>query len=168
MSLSISRRSFTAGSIATILAGSAASSPLTYGVLAQEGTDLASLGLPTLDITMTETGFEGLPEEIEAGRYLVTIAVPESLPEGGGADFVSPPAGMSAQDWLGQLGFGGPPAMVSPEAMGSPDAGVEAEGEGPDEEFMIPSFVYQSLWAGGAVGMGGTTAQSVIDLVEGE
>lgn len=179
MSRSISRRTFAAGSIATILGGAAATSVPLREVMAQGGgVDLASLGLPTLDITMTDTGFEGMPEEIEAGRYLVNIAVHESLVEGGGGDFMSPPAGMTAQDVIDQLGLGGgPPPMASPEGMGtpetapvaaSPEAGAEGGEEGPPEAFMIPQFVYQSLWAGGAVGLGGTTAQAVIDLPAGE
>lgn len=173
MSRSLSRRSFTLGSVATIFGGVAASSSAIHLVAAKEG-DLASLGLPTLDLTMTETGFEGMPETVEAGRYLVSVAVLEGLPEGGGADFVSPPAGMTTQEWLDQLGlFGGggapeasPEGMGMEEAPGSPEAGAE-DGE-ESVEFLVPSFVYQSHWAGGAVGPGGTTAQSVIDLVEGD
>lgn len=177
MSRSLSRRSFALGSVATLFGSVAASSSSLYLTAAKEG-DLASLGLPTLDITMTEAGFEGMPETVEAGRYLVSVAVLEGLPEGGGADFVSPPAGMSTQEWLEQLGLfgGGGPPEASPEGMGmeeappvvgSPEAGAEGGGP-PEEEFMVPAFVYQSHWAGGAVGPGGTTAQSVIDLVEGE
>lgn len=173
MSRSLSRRTFALGSVATMFGGAAVSS-VPISVIAAQGMDLASLGLPTLDITMTDTGFEGIPDSVEAGRYLLNVAVPESLAEGGGADFVSPPDGMSAEEWLTQLGLfgGGPPPGEggSPEAEpaeASPEAGTEGEGA-PEEAFAIPSFVYQSHWAGGAVGPGGMTAQAVIDLVEGE
>jgi len=175
MSRTISRRSFAAGSLATIVGGSAVSLLAVRDVAAQGGADLASLGLPTLDITMTDTGFEGMPETVEAGRYLVTVDVPESMQEGGGVDFVLPPAGMTAQEWLEQLGLSGgggspeasPVGMEEePPVVGSPEAGAEGEEGPPMEE--IPLFVYQSRWAGGAVGKGGTTAQGVIDLVEGD
>lgn len=40
----------------------------------------ANLSLPTLDITVTGTGYEGIPESIEAGRYLVTVTAGEDPP----------------------------------------------------------------------------------------
>jgi hypothetical protein len=170
----MTRRSFTAGGLITILGGSSVVPLfLVDPVAAQEGTDLASLGLPTLDITMTDTGFEGIPAEVEAGRYLVNVDVPESMAEGGGVDFVSPPAGMSTQDVLDAVAmiFGGPPEaspMASPPADGA-SASPEAEGGEEEEmELMVPLFIYQCTWAGGATGIGGTTAQAVVDLMPGE
>src|SRR5699024_553779 len=35
---------------------------------------LADLGLPTLDITVSAAGYEGIPDTLEAGRYLVTVS----------------------------------------------------------------------------------------------
>jgi hypothetical protein len=31
------------------------------------------LGLPALDITVSTTGYEGIPEALDAGRYLITV-----------------------------------------------------------------------------------------------
>ena len=39
----------------------------------------ADLGLPTLDVTVTADAYEGIPESIEAGRYLVTVTALERL-----------------------------------------------------------------------------------------
>jgi hypothetical protein len=90
----------------------------------------------------------------------VTIAVPESL-ESGGGDFLTPPPGMTAQQFLEAVGLaGGPPPMAD---MASPEAGEE----GPPDE-MVPEEVFRATWAGGAVGPGGVSTQSVVDLHEGE
>ena len=45
---------------------------------------LDGLDLPTLDITVTATGYEGIPAEVEAGRYLVTVTATEDTEFGGG------------------------------------------------------------------------------------
>ena len=174
MSVPLSRRSFTLGSVAAALGGSAVFSlPVMQIASAQDATamaegDFSSLGLPTLDITVNADSFDGAPTaDMAAGRYLVTATIADGL-EYGAAAFMSPPAGMSAEDFLTQAGVGGGGAMsgATPSdedmsAMGTP----AAEGEG---EEMLPLFVYQALFAGGAGGSGGTTAQAVIDLPSGE
>ncbi len=45
----------------------------------------ADLGLTQLDITVTDTAFEGLPSELDAGRYVVafTNAATSDFQEGG-------------------------------------------------------------------------------------
>jgi len=163
VAISLSRRSFAAGSLTTILGGPALFAGLPVPIASAQGMDLSDLGFPTLDITMTDSGFEGVPDEIEAGRYLVTIAVPESL-ESGGGDFLMPPADMTAQQFLEAVGLAGEaPSMGSPPVVGSP----EASKEGPPDE-MVPAEIFRATWVGGAVGPGGMPAQSVIDLQEGE
>ena len=70
---------------------------------------LASLGLPTLEVTVTADAYEGIPDSIEAGRYLVNLTVSEDVGEfGGGIGFIQPPAEMTTEEFL-QNAFG-PPA----------------------------------------------------------
>lgn len=168
----LSRRSLSRGSLALLLGGSAipAIRAAAQEATAATGGDFASLGLPALDITVTADGFDGAPSgEIAAGRYLLTATIAPDV-EFGSAAFISPPPGMTAEDFLTQAGIGGgmPPADMegSPEPMaeGSPAAGAE----GGEEEEMIPLFIYQATFAGGASGPGGSTAQAVIDLPAGE
>ena len=153
----ITRRQFAAGSI---VAGTTLVLPR-FGPLAlAHQADLASAGYPAIDIMVTATAFEGIPDTIEAGRYLINATIDASLTEGGGVAFLQP-FEMTADEFFGFLG--GPPEEsggASPEA--APEGG-EGEEEGP-----LPSFVYQSTFAGGAYGMGGATASAVIDLTEGE
>jgi hypothetical protein len=158
MSRSLSRRSFTAGSVAAIMGGSVL--PLAPVRLMAQATDLSSLGLPTLDLTMSEAGYEGVPDEIEAGRYLVNLTIPDDMEEGN-VGFMSPPPGMSAQDFIDMAGIvPGPPPEMDAEA--SPSA------EGGEEMMEVPLFIYRATFAGGPTGAGGTTAQAVIDLPAGE
>jgi hypothetical protein len=139
---------------------------------AQEATpsaDLAALGLPTLDVTVSMAGYEGIPAELPAGRYLVTLTVGDDLPEGGGIGFVQPPEGMSAADF--QAALAGPPpdagaadttspVAVEPadEAMASP----AAETGGP------PPFIFDATFAGGIFVGPGQTDDVVLDLGPGE
>ena len=169
MSIAVSRRTFTLGSVAVAMSGSALLSSLQLTASAQNATvpaggDLASLGLPTMDITVNADSFDGAPGgDVVAGRYLLTATVADEL-EYGAAAFMRPPAGMSAEDFLTQAGVGGgaPPEGAAPE--GSPPANEEDGGEA----MQLPLFVYQATMAGGAGGPGGTTSQAVIDLPPGE
>jgi hypothetical protein len=164
MSLPLSRRAFTAGSVVTILGGATVVSlPAVRTVVAQAGTDLTSLGLPTIDITVTADAFEGAPTEVEAGRYLLTVTVADDV-EFGSAGFVSPPEGTSAEDFLMLLGSGG--GEVEP--VPSPIAEASPVAEGGEEEGPLPTFIYQSRFAGGTVAPAGMSGQAVIDLGPGE
>jgi hypothetical protein len=163
----LSRRAFTAGSIATLLGGATVISLPVSRIAAattQGGTDLTSLGLPTIDVTVTANAFEGAPTELDAGRYLVTAAVASGVDEGSVA-FVQPPPGMTAADFLAAIGGGGgatpeaSPPEVEPEA--SP---VEEEAFQPE---ILPTFIYQSVFAGGTNAVGGP-GMAVIDLGPGE
>lgn len=124
---------------------------------------LADLGLPSLEVTVTTTAFEGIPEQLEAGRYLLTVTAEADTDFGGGIGFVQP-AGMSAEEFLGMAS--GPPedsgAMASPAAADStPVAGGEEMG-GP------PPFMFEATYAGGAFAMAGQSAEAVLDLTPGE
>lgn len=121
------------------------------------------LGLPELTITISADGYDGIPESIPAGRYLVTILATDETANNGGAgvSFVQP-AGMSGQEFLdvlGQMGSAGDSAATAvtgtPEAMDTPDQGA-------------PAFFYQSKIAGGGYAAPGQTVQVVLDLTPGE
>jgi hypothetical protein len=128
---------------------------------------LASLGLPTLDITVTANTFEGIAESIPAGRYLVTVSVAEENAEGGGVGFIQP-VGVSTDEFLAVISSSATPteesstaAESSPVAESSP-AADSGEGEAP------PPFIYQSKFAGGAYAGPGESAQVILDLTPGE
>jgi hypothetical protein len=175
MSTSVSRRSFTLGGIAAALGTSTVLTlPMAQRAAAQDATamaggDFSSLGLPTLDITVNADGFDGAPpSDLAAGRYLLTATIAEGV-EFGAAAFMSPPPGMSAEDFLMQAGVGGGgegEGATTPEAVpaGSPPA---TEG-GEEEAQMLPLFIYRATFAGGTGGPGGSSSQVVIDLPPGE
>lgn len=129
-------------------------------VAAQDGSPtaqespFASLGLPELNVTITADGYEGIPESLPAGRYLVTATPAAGVEVDGAVAFVQP-QGMSAEDFLAALtGGGGAPA--------SPDA---ASANSDDEGMMMPDFVYKAVMAGGATASG---SANIIDLTPGE
>ena len=96
-----------------------------------------SLGLPALDVAVSNAGFEGIPESIEAGRYLVTVTVAADVEFGGGIGFVRP-EGVTIEEFSAFLA--GPPA----DDGGSPVAGVEgtpAEGGAEMDMGGLPPFV---------------------------
>jgi len=124
-----------------------------------QAVDLTSLGYPTLDVTITADSFSGIPETLAAGRYLLN-ATAEDLEDGGAVAFLSP-YDMSPDEFFAFLGGGAPPA--------SPEAGSEAGGEeGGEIEGPLPTFVYQSKFAGGVLAAPGMSGVAVIDLTEGE
>lgn len=127
---------------------------------AQAATDFSGLGYPELSITVTDTGFDGVPAATAAGRYLLTVknARTAETENAGAVGFVSPTAaGMSAADLVQFLAAAGAPA--------TPAAGGDQGDEG---EMALPLFVYQLHFAGGVYAPTGTTAQAVIDLTPGE
>jgi hypothetical protein len=128
------------------------------------------LGLPALDIAVSTAGYEGIPESIEAGRYLVTVTVAAEMEFGGGVAFVRP-VGVTMEEFMPFLA--GPPAEGEAEG-GSPVAEAEgtpsgAPSEGGDEMAMgLPPFVFDATFAGGVYTMAGAAAQAVVDLGPGE
>ena len=163
--LKMTRRTVLAGAI-----GAAALLGLSrVGVRAQstpEAGPFSGLGLPELNVTITDTGYEGIPSTLTAGRYLVT-ATANTKPISGQQQpptvaFISPTsAGMTAADFLQILA---PPPASSPEAGASPAAGGDQGGG--DQQ--LPLQVYQMTFAGGVLVPSGQTAQAVIDLKAGE
>lgn len=105
------------------------------------GSSLASLGLPELNLTVTDV-VEGVPETLEAGRYLLTVTA-EPVSDG-------PPPGVMI--------------LQLSEGLSLDEAGAQAQAS-PDGP---PPFYYEALLAGGAsVGADGTGV-SIIDLTPGE
>ncbi len=140
-------------------------------VAAQEATPatgesaFAGLGLPELDITVTPTGFEGLPEEIEAGRYLVTITAADDLEFGGGAGFVLPPEGMTVDEYLAAHAGEGGPAEVEGEVPGGTPI---LAGEATPVVSEPAQSIFDATYAGGLFLPTGASAQVVLDLPPGD
>jgi hypothetical protein len=123
-------------------------------LLAQDATPtgdnpFAELGLPTLDITVTASGYEGIPASLNAGRYLVTVTVGEDTAEreDSGVAFIQP------------IGADGN-KISGPDFIEYVDQQL-ARGAG-------RGFYYESLLAGGAYAGPGQTVQVVLDLPPGE
>jgi hypothetical protein len=115
---------------------------------------LTGLGLPELNVTITATGFEGVPASLAAGRYLVSVTVANDLSDGGAVDFLQP-VGMTPEEFLGSVG------------LASPVAGAEATPAGGEEGGPPPPDIYQAKWAGGISAGPGQTAQIILDLASG-
>lgn len=131
---------------------------------------LGDLGLPALDITVTADGYEGIPDSIEAGRYLVTVTAAEDVGYfGGGVAFIQP-AGMTGDEFVEILGqLAGPPDESGVgSAAATPVEGGVATPEGEGGDMGVPPFVFESTFAGGAHARPGESAQTVLDLTPGE
>lgn len=147
------------GSIAPALAQEA--TPAADG-----GSGFAELGLPEIAVTITETAYEGVPAELAAGRYLLSVTNAmepgegEFGPESAGAGFLQLPDDMTAEDFIAEVG---PPA-ASPEAA---DAAASPMADG--EEMMAPPpWYYETTLAGGPYAVPGETRSAVVELTAGE
>jgi hypothetical protein len=144
-----------------LVASSAFMTASAVAVAAQDDA-FGDLGLPEITVNVTNAAFEGIPEELEAGRYLVNVTSAEDMEFGGGVAFVKP-EGMSAQDFLD--------ALAGPPDVAGADASPELDAEGSEDEEMgsaPPEFLYQLPFAGGIYANPGETAQVIIDLTPGE
>ena len=139
--------------------------------LAQDATPaptsaFAELGLPELEITVSEEGAEGFPASLEAGRYLVRLTADAALEFEGGFELVHP-VDMTAEEFVAALEFAfGAPAEASPEAA-TPAEPVTSATPAPGG-FMLPSIFDDSIWGGGAYAPAGQTVEVVLDLTPGE
>lgn len=136
------------------------------------GGGFADLGLPTLDITVTADGYEGIPESLEAGRYLVTVTSTDDAGEfGGGVGFIQP-SGMSGDEFVGLLmeAIGPPDESGAGSAASTPiDASAaEASPAGEGDMGAPPPFFFESTFAGGAYTGPGMSTQIVLDLTPGD
>ena len=127
--------------MATTVAGISA-----QGTPAATGGQLSELGYPEVVIVATEAGYE-VPAEVAAGTVLLTVDNQAPFPVG--FSLIQFPEGVTLADLR-------PPAGASPAAEGAPeDAGC-------------PPVLYDSIWAGGAFALPGSTAQVVVTLSPGE
>lgn len=142
------------------------------------------LGLPTLDVTATASEFQGLPEQLEAGRYLLTLTAESDVEFGAAIEFIQP-SEVSADEFVAFLS--GPPEETGAEVVadGTPlpgdfatpaddvevapagEIGASPAAEG-EEMGGPPSFYFTSTFAGGVAAMAGASAQVVLDLPPGE
>ncbi|MGI8485505.1 MAG: hypothetical protein ACR2OU_14730 [Thermomicrobiales bacterium] len=161
---SLTRRQFSIGSVlGAALIALPTSGHAIASSAAQDPSDFASLGYPELNVTVTDTGFEGVPTSTPAGRYLLKTSATKNAQQVAVA-FLSPtPAGLSAADFLQALG---PPA-TPPEANASPVAGGTPDAANQQDQ-VLPLFVYQMKFAGGAGAGPGQTTEAIIDLTAGE
>ncbi len=122
----------------------------------------AGLDLPGLDVTVSATGYEGIPEEIEAGRYLIRLTAGEDL-EGLVSLAFAKPDGLSGADFVAAAA--GPPDDAG--AGASPELETESSG---DEEIggPPPEFFFTSTYAGGTSVALGESTEMVLDLSPGE
>ncbi len=131
----------------------------------------SDLGLPTLDITVTADAYEGIPESIEAGRYLVTVSVTEGAGEfGGGVAFIQP-SGMTGDEFIAMLQelLGAPDESGVGVAAATPvDGGAATPADEGGEMGGVPPFFFESKLAGGTYAPAGESAQVVLDLTPGD
>lgn len=133
---------------------------------AQETADpFADLGLPVLEITITNDGYEGLPAEIAAGRYLLDITGADDLAAFGGAFDLVQPVGITAEELIAFITM--PMEAQAEEMHASPEAGGDAGADSGGEMGGAPAFIFDSLYAGGTAVMAGQRAQLVVDLPPG-
>lgn len=121
----------------------------------------ADLGLTQIDITATDDAFDGVPAELDAGRYVVALTNGLTGEDTTGGAFLQIPEGMTTDEFLEQT--------APPEATPAGDAAVAeaspaAEG-GPDE---LPPWYYETRIAGGPYANPGETTYAVVDLNAGE
>lgn len=123
----------------------------------------ADLGLPQIDITVTDTAFEGVPAELDAGRYVVALTATTSDPAGGGGTFLRMPEGMTAAAFAELVA----PPSATPIAEEATDAASPAAEEGGEGD-APPPWYYETAMAGGPYVASGGTNYAVVDLTAGE
>lgn len=117
----------------------------TLGKAFAQSTPVAGAEMPTgleeISLTIEESGVTGMPETLEAGRYLVKVTGPEPGEMGpAGAIFVQLPEGITSE-------------QVYEEVMANPNE--------------MPSWYLEAHFGGGAVINHGTESWAVIDFTPG-
>lgn len=158
--------------LATALAAPALGMTAQATPVADPVNPFADLGLPQIDITVTDTAFEGIPGELEAGRYVVALTNALSTEEPGGGAFMQLPEGMAFEDFAAFVGpapasadgemapEGSPVADMGPE--GSPAAEDGGGGDAP------PDWYYEVAMAGGPYAGPNSTVFAVVELTAGD
>jgi hypothetical protein len=159
----------------------AASSLAAQDATPAAGDAFGDLGLPTIDITASASGYEGVPDQLEAGRYVVTLTATDDVDFGAALEFVQPTM-VSAQEFfdmvMGMRAQTGaeiaadaspfPQEMATPSDIpgATPDA-TPVEGGG-DEMGGIPQEYITATFAGGVAALAGQSSSVVLDLGPGE
>ncbi len=104
--------------------------------------NLQPTGLEEINLTIEDDGVNGMPETIEAGRYLVKITGPEP----------------------GEMGAAGVAFAQLPEGLSAQDA-YDSVVENPNE---MPSWYLDTHFGGGATITHGTESWAVLDLTPGD
>jgi hypothetical protein len=134
-------------------------------VHAEDASPFANLGLPEIAITITDTAFEGVPAELAAGRYVLTVTnalEAEAGPlgaEASGINFLRLTGGLTAEGFIAAMAAYGAP---------SEDAEVEASPAADEGAMTPPAWFYAATLPGGPYALPGETASAVIDLIAGE
>lgn len=121
----------------------------------------ADLGLTQIDITVTDDAFDGVPAELDAGRYVVAFTNETSGEESSGGAFLQIPEGMTTDEFLE---LAAPPEATPAGDVAVAEASPAAEG-GPDE---TPPWYYETQIAGGPYANADETTYAVVDLDAGE
>lgn len=121
----------------------------------------ADLGLPQLEITVTDSAFEGVPAELDAGRYVVAFTNETTEEDSSGGAFLQIPEGMTTDEFLEMTA----PSAATPsgDAVGA-EASPAAEG-GPGE---TPPWYYETQIAGGPYADQGESTYVVVDISAGD
>jgi hypothetical protein len=152
--------------VAALLLGLTLATP----TLAQQSTPVtgtsafAGLDLPELQISASDSGFDGVPSQRPAGRYLVTFT--NNASSDAAVAFLQLPQDVTFEEFSslaaqsGQAPAATPEtSMATPEMMGSPVAGEESSAP--------PDWFYTTYMAGGVGAPAGQSVQVVIDLQPG-
>ena len=137
------RRSFAliVGLVALLVGGFAPVLAQDASPASERGNPFVELGLPEIAITITETAFEGVPTELTAGRYVLTVTNALEAgegplgPEASGINFLRLTEELTAEAFIAQMGaYGAPPE----------DADVAASPSAADEGSMgLPAWFYE-------------------------
>lgn len=127
-----------------------------------------TFGLPELQITLTDAGFEGVPAETAAGWYAVTFTNNATVTESAAIDFVQLPEGRTIEDLvlLAQLasaegeGEGNAAPAASPESM----EGMDTASPAAEDPF---AWLYETYISGGPGAEVGQTVQGIVELRPG-
>jgi hypothetical protein len=158
--------------LAALFAASLGAPALAQDASPVAGTPLVTgedLGLPELNVRMTDAGYEA-PAEVAAGRYLVNFENATSVEFPLGAGFFMIPEGWTFDDVLAN--FDAINAMFSEEGgeggkpTGTPESMDMAASPEPAEDPL--AWLFETKIAGGASAAAGQTGQAIIDLEPGE
>lgn len=162
--MKVMRRSVVSLFVALMMLG-VCSLPASLAQEASPASSLSDLGLPELDIAVSPATIEGVPDTLEAGRYVLNVTASDELEFGGGLEFIQP-GSMSAEEFMsvmvGQVEADG-------AELATPDGTEDAASPVSEEEMGAPPAVlWDSVYAGGVYAPSGSTAHAIVDLRPGE